>query len=352
EAGYEVIGVTMRLWTEVRADLLSYHATCCSVEAVDDARRVCQILDIPFYLVNLEREFQSYVVDYFCREYLEGRTPNPCLACNQFIKFSVLLQKAMALGADYLATGHYARIELGDGSYRLLKAVDGAKDQSYVLFTLGQEEMARLLFPIGHYLKSQVRQMAAERGLPVATKRDSQEICFIPDNDYRRFIGERASSVPGPIIDRRGNVLGRHQGLAYYTIGQRHGLGLSSAETLYVLAIDMVTNALVVGTQTELWSETLVVDPVYYVSGQSPSESVVVSTKVRYKSLEAAAWLIPQDSRALVRFATPQRAITPGQAAVFYQGEDVFGGGIIAATESSRVMEGCGTLSEVSLGLR
>ena len=329
EAGDEVIGVTMRLWSEERPDLPTHYRHCCSVEAIDDARRVCQILGISFYVMNFERQFQSEVVDYFCREYRQGRTPNPCLACNQRIKFHLLLQKALALGADYLATGHYAGIDQVDGKYRLLKARDTAKDQSYALYTLGQDELKHLLFPLGNYRKDDVRSLAAKWGLPVADKAESQEICFIPDNDYHRFLSERLLPEPGGIFDTQGRRLGRHQGIAFYTVGQRHGLGLARGQRLYVTSIDAARNALVVGPEDELLGSSLHATAINYVSGQVPNGPTSISAKIRYRSPEAPATLLPQGRGALVRFDQPQRAITPGQAVVFYQGEAVLGGGII-----------------------
>ncbi|OGO04431.1 MAG: tRNA 2-thiouridine(34) synthase MnmA [Chloroflexi bacterium RBG_13_54_9] len=329
EAGYEVIGITMRLWSEERPDLPTHYRHCCSVEAIDDARRVCQILGIPFYVMNFERRFQSEVVDYFCHEYRVGRTPNPCLVCNQRIKFDFLLQEALALEADYLATGHYARIDQVDGKYRLLKARDTAKDQSYALFTLGQEELQHLLFPLGDYRKAEVRCLAAKWGLPVADKADSQEICFIPDNDYHRFLRERLPSEPGEIFDSQGRRLGTHQGIAFYTVGQRHGLGLASGQRLYVTDIDAKRNSLVVGPENELCSDSLWAYAVSYISGEASDGPTTISAKIRYRSPEAPATLLPQDRGALVSFDQPQRAITPGQAVVFYRGESVLGGGII-----------------------
>jgi tRNA-specific 2-thiouridylase len=299
------------------------------VEAIDDARRVCQVLGIPFYVVNFERRFQSEVVDYFCREYRLGRTPNPCLACNKKIKFHSLLQKALALGADYLATGHYARIDRVGGKYRLLKARDTAKDQSYALFTLGQKELQHLLFPLGEYRKAEVRCLAAEWGLPVADKAESQEICFIPDNDYHRFLSERLPSEPGEIFDVQGRRLGTHHGIAFYTVGQRHGLGLASGRRLYVTDIDAKRNALMVGSEDELRGASLYTNAVSYVSGEVSDAPVAISAKIRYRSPEAPATLLPQGQGALVLFDQPQRAISPGQAVVFYHGEVVLGGGII-----------------------
>ena len=227
--GYDVAGVTMRLWTDEEAALP--HRGCCVLGA-DDARAVCRVLGIPHHVVNLEAEFAGEVVEYFCREYGRGRTPNPCLACNERVKFKHLLARALAMGADYLATGHYARIRRAGGECELLRGVDEDKDQSYVLYTVGQEELSRLLFPVGEYRKAEVRRLAAESGLPVADKPDSVEVCFIPNDDYRSFLAGRIGQEPGDILDRAGRVVGRHQGVAAYTIGQRHGLGVALGEAL------------------------------------------------------------------------------------------------------------------------
>jgi len=327
--GYEVIGVTMRLWSEGDGDSPAPHRRCCSVEEVEDARRVCQVLDIPFYVVNFEAQFRTHVVDYFCREYLRGRTPNPCLACNKWIKFDSLLNKALALGAEYLATGHYARIERYDKGYRLLKALDASKDQSYVLYALRQKEMEHLLFPMGLYRKSEARKMAQGLGLPVWDKEESQETCFIFNGDYRHFLAERSSHQPGDIVDADGKVRGRHSGIAFYTVGQRRGLGVVSREPLYVLSIDRVSNRVVVGSDEQLLRSELVASEVSFVSGEAPKEPVEVTAKIRYKSPEARAMLYPEGERVRLVFEEPQRAITPGQAVVFYDGDVVLGGGII-----------------------
>ncbi|MFQ6014985.1 MAG: tRNA 2-thiouridine(34) synthase MnmA [Anaerolineae bacterium] len=337
EQGFEVTGVMMRLWAEETGDGLA-HNRCCSPQAVEDARSVCQQLGIPFYLLNFEREFKAAVVDYFCDEYEQGRTPNPCLACNRHIKFHFLLNKARALGANYLATGHYARVRKINGRYQLLKGVDPAKDQSYALYMLGQEELRHLLFPLGGYTKEQVRGMATEWGLPVARKPESQEICFVPDNDYRRFLrSQRPGSFrPGPIVDHRGCQLGIHQGLPAYTIGQRRGLGISAGEPLYVLKVDTTTNTLLVGGAHLLGQSRLTAREVNLVEGGEPRAPLEITAKIRYKAVETAAKLVPLGgTRVEVIFEQPQRAITPGQAVVFYQGQLVVGGGIIEQFLSS-----------------
>lgn len=331
EAGYEVIGVSMQLWCEETHGLSSSHPTCCSVQDIGDARRVCQLLDIPFYMINVETQFQACVVDYFCHEYAHGRTPNPCIACNQQIKFDLLLHRVLSMGVEHLATGHYARIENSGDEYRLLKGADPFSDQSYFLYTLGQQELPHLLFPVGGYLKSQVRRMAAERGLPVADKPKSQDLCFVPHGNYEDFIKGYLSPVPGEIVDTGGKVLGTHRGIAFYTIGQRTGLGLALGERLYVLAIDADNNVLVVGPEEKLFVSTLYATKASFVCGK-PQQPVAAKAKIRYRSPETSAMLQPREDGVEVQFLKPQRAVTPGQAVVFYQGDEVLGGGVIEAS--------------------
>lgn len=329
EKGYEVIGVMMRLWAPEGVT-----NRCCSPEAAEDARRVCQILGIPFYLLNFEEEFKRHVVDYFEREYAQGRTPNPCLECNRHLKFGLLFRKALALGAAYLATGHYARLGQTNGRYQLLRGVDRAKDQSYALYMLGQEELARLLLPLGEYTKEEVRSLARKMCLPVAEKAESQELCFVPEAGYGRFLRDHRGfkPQPGPIIDLAGNTLGEHKGLPYYTIGQRRGLGIAAPEPLYVLRIDVEQNALIVGRASELGRKGLLARDTTYVAGEVPPEPMEVTAKIRYKAKEARALLNPlEGGRAKLGFLDPQRGVAPGQGVVFYQGEVVIGGGIIEA---------------------
>lgn len=331
EQDYDVIGVMMRLWAEEGQGGSTNR--CCSPEAVEDARRVCDVLGIPFYLINYEREFKKEVVDLFIAEYARGRTPNPCLACNRRIKFDLLLRRALALDARYLATGHYARVRQVNGGYQLLKGCDAGKDQSYVLYMLGQRELQHLLLPLGDYTKQQVRAMARQRGLAVADRAESQDLCFLLDNDYRRFLQAQAPETirPGPILDTAGRTIGQHKGLPFYTIGQREGLGIAAPEALYVMQIDVAGNALVVGIRAELGRQELVATDVNYISGQIPQEPLEITAKIRYQAVEAEAALIPlEDGRARVTFAQPQRDITPGQGVVFYQDEIVLGGGIIS----------------------
>jgi tRNA-specific 2-thiouridylase len=340
--GYEVIGVTMRLWTLNDPDAPRHRRHCCSVEDTDDAREAAQALGIPHYVLNLERQFQESVVDYFCREYQRGRTPNPCLACNEHVKFNALLSRALALEADFLATGHYARIDHVNGRHHLLRAVDGEKDQSYVLYMLGQAHLSRLLFPIGHHRKVEVRHLAADMGLPVAEKPESADICFIPDNDYRTFIAGRQGPQAGDVRDGEGRIVGRHQGVAAFTVGQRRGLGVAMGGKRFVTAIDPARNLVTIGPAEELLADELWAEDARWVSGGPPPLGAAVEAKIRYRTPAAPAELYPHGEDARVLFREPQRAITPGQAVVFYQGEEVVGGGIIARSGRSDGTRGNG----------
>ena len=314
EAGYEVSGIYMQLWSN---------------RNLPDLEQTCQLLGIPLYQLNLETEFQRLVIDYFCREYSLGKTPNPCIRCNQYIKFDALLKKAKELDYSFIATGHYARIEHSQNGYSLLKAVDLTKDQSYFLYTLGQRQLQHLLLPIGNLHKVEVRRLATEMGLPTATRRESQDVCFVPDNDYRSFIAKHIPPKSGDIVDTQGKVLGRHSGLAQYTVGQRQGLGLASNKRLYVLRLDTDNNRLVVGSRDQLLSNRLFASQLSWVSGKAPREPIDITAKIRYKSPEVTAKLHLNDGIAEVNFEQPQWAVAPGQAIVFYQGNAVLGGGII-----------------------
>lgn len=325
EQGYDVVGIMMRLWSEGEN-------RCCAPQAVDDARRVAAQLGIPFYLLNFEAEFLAHVVDPFVAEYSRGRTPNPCLACNRHIRFGHLLRHAQALSAGYLATGHYAQVDQAGGYYRLRMGIDRRKDQSYVLYSLGQAELRHTMFPLGLFTKSQVREMARHRGLPVADREESMELCFVSDDNYRRFLRERAPQAfcPGPILDTAGREIGRHQGLAAYTVGQRRGLRIAAEEPLYVVRLDLEANAIIAGLARELGRRALLASDVRYVRDEAPSGPVRVQAKIRYKAnLADATWTPLDNGRASVEFDAQLRDITPGQAVVAYQDDAVMGGGII-----------------------
>jgi tRNA-specific 2-thiouridylase len=321
EAGYEVIGITMGILSEDRE-------TCPSADNIYDAENICRTLGIPFHFVDFEQEFKQHVIDYFCREYIRGRTPNPCIACNRHIKFGHLLDSALSLGADYLATGHYARVEHRDNCYHLLKGIDEDKDQSYVLYTLGQDKLGRVLFPLGGYTKSQVRELATKKGLSAAGKHGSQDICFISGN-YGAFLSRYIASNPGEIVDSSGKVLGWHGGTAFYTVGQRHGLHLSAAQPVYVTRIDSENNRLVVGTEKELYRFRFEAADVRWVSGSPPAEPMALTVKIRYRAPDVAAIIYPVAGMVDVNFISPQAAVAPGQAVVFYLDDEVIGGGTI-----------------------
>ncbi len=334
EQGYDVIGVTMQIWPDMSEEERRNEGGCCSLSAVDDARRVANKLGIPYYVLNFKDVFQKTVIDYFTREYLKGRTPNPCIACNRHVKFGAMLDKAASMGIDYIATGHYARIEYNPdlGRYMLRKSVTERKDQTYALYNLTQAQLARTLMPIGHYTKERVREIAKELGLPVASKPDSQEICFVEDNDYGRFITENADReiLPGDFVDTEGNVLGRHKGIVHYTIGQRKGLGIALGKPMFVIDIDVEKNRVILGDETEVYDDALIADDLNFISIETLEKPIRVKAKIRYSSKEADATVFPEtDGRARVVFDVPQRAITPGQSVVFYDDDIVVGGGVI-----------------------
>ena len=325
DAGYEVIGVHLKLWAD--PDYENNIATL---------KQTCAALDIPLHELNLEAEFQSRVIDYFCREYAQGRTPNPCPICNQQIKFGRLLKWALDMGADYLATGHYARVKSSPDGYRLLKAAETAKDQSYFLYSLGQGELPYLLLPLGSRSKAEAKKLAAEKGLTSPNQRESHDICFIPDGDYRSFLARYITVEPGDITDTSGRVVGKHHGLACYTVGQRQGLGLSSGERQYVLRLDTRNNRLIVGTRSQLLSHWLSARELSWVAGKPPPRQSEITAKIRYQAQEARAKLHLNANKATVEFYQPQSAVTPGQAVVFYQGDTVLGGGIIEESQTTR----------------
>lgn len=334
EQGYNCIGVMMRLWAEIGAGEGSSNK-CCSLESVNDARRVADQLGMPFYLINVEQPFKQKVVDFFIEGYSAGLTPNPCLECNRHIRFDYLLNYARKLGADFLATGHYARLRRQpDGTVHLLKAVDENKDQSYVLSVMGQDELRDVLFPIGDLPKPEVRKIAAARGLPIASKHDSMDLCFIADDNYRRFLQDWATAAmkPGPIVDRSGRVYGEHNGLPGFTIGQRKGLGISgAAEPMFVLELDQARNTLIVGPQADLGRDWLIAKKVNWTLDVPVAEGTAAQCKIRYKARAVDCTLHPLPNGDVdVRLREPLRDIAPGQGAIFYDGEHCLGGGIIA----------------------
>ena len=337
EAGYEVIAVSMLL----AGNAEGHEGSCCSIDDFQDARRVSERLDIPYYVLNLKDAFQSRVINVFSHEYVQGRTPNPCLLCNRDLKFDLLWQRARELDAHYVATGHYARIvqDANTQRYQLLRGSDQSKDQSYFLFTLSQEQLARTLFPVGHLTKAEVRDKAHSLGLGLADKPESQDICFVPDGNYARFLEQRLSPerfTPGKVVDRKGQVLGSHAGIHRFTIGQRRGLGLGGQpEPLYVSNIDATTGQVEVGSKADLQASGLHASRVNWINsidGQQPQEAdeIMATVKIRYRYPPIPARILPQpDSKAEVRFQYACPAVTPGQAVVFYDGDRILGGGWI-----------------------
>ena len=328
QQGYSCDGAMLRLYNG------EVEGTCCSADDAADARSVAYGLGMKFYVFNETERFARDVMDRFVAEYCAGRTPNPCIDCNRCLKFGVLLERALLLGYDYLATGHYARVKLDEasGKYRLLRGRDRSKDQSYVLYQLGQHQLAQLLLPVGEYDKSSIRRSARQAGLINADKSDSQDICFVPDGDYTRFLQEYGGvkMIPGDFVDRAGHVLGRHKGLPCYTTGQRKGLGVSAGKHVYVLRKNAQDNTILLGDNEELFTSVLTADRVNWISGETPASPLRVTAKTRYSQTEAAATVHPlPDGRIRVEFDVPQRAITAGQAVVLYDGEQVLGGGTI-----------------------
>ena len=334
EAGYDVIAITMRLGTHDTIEIESDKPNCCSLEGVEDARRVATQLGIPFYAVNYEERFRQSIVDYFANEYVSGRTPSPCVICNQDLKFGKLLELATQLEVDYVATGHYARIEQEPetGRYILRKGIDSRKDQSYFLFSLTQAQLSRALMPLGGYEKDEVREVARKYQLRTAEKPESQELCFIADDNYKRFLKDRIPEKiqEGDIVDQDGRVLGEHQGIPFYTVGQRRGLGISAETPLYVTELKVHDNTIVVGKNENLLAETMQVEEVNFITMDRLTESIRAEVKIRYKDTGAPATISPlSDTEVEVTFDQPRRAVTPGQAAVFYDGDTVIGGGWI-----------------------
>ena len=369
EQGYNVVGVTMQIWQEEDICSIEENGGCCGLSAVEDARRVADVLGIPFYVMNFRDEFRHHVIDYFIDEYFRGRTPNPCIACNRYVKWESLLKRSLAIGADYIATGHYARIKkLENGRYTICRSATLEKDQTYALYNLSQEQLAKTLMPCGAYTKDEIRQMAEEINLPIASKPDSQDICFVPDGDYASFIEREISSrepspcvcvstekdesklseknsqeiestnqhknknksEPGNFITRQGDIVGEHKGIVHYTVGQRKGLGLAMGHPVFVLEIRPETNEVVIGSYEESLVDTLVADQINFMSIPDLKEPRRVLAKIRYN--HPGAWCMVERTRAdeiTCKFEEPQRAVTPGQAVVLYDGEVVLGGGTI-----------------------
>ena len=333
EQGYDVIGVTMQIWQDEDRTVVEENGGCCGLSAVDDARRVAQLLGIPYYVMNFKDVFREQVMDYFVDAYVHGQTPNPCIACNRYVKWEALLRRSMDIGADFIATGHYARVErLENGRYAVKNSVTAAKDQTYALYNLTQSQLAHTLMPVGSYAKEEIRAMAQERGLPVAKKPDSQEICFVPDNDYAGFIEKTVKTVPRPgnYVDKNGTILGQHKGIIHYTVGQRKGLGLSMGRPVFVTEIRPETGEVVIGEAEDVFTDTVYCNNINYMAlPDFPAEKQFVG-KIRYAHKGAPCHVRLLDGGVLeCKFEQPVRAVTPGQALVLYDGDYVAGGGTI-----------------------
>lgn len=328
--GFEVIGITMQIWAQSKGT-----NSCCGVEAIDDARRVAHQLNIAHYVVNFRDIFQKKVITDFCQEYKSGRTPNPCIRCNQYIKFGYLLQRARQLDAFYIATGHYAKIEFNpkQKKYLLKKGQDQKKDQSYVLYLMNQQQLSRTLLPLGKLTKVKVREIARKNGLSVAEKPESQEICFVPDNDYGAFLKQQMPRIakPGPIINKEGEVIGKHKGIIFYTVGQRKGMGIAAKQPLYVVSIDKKSNTIVAGKKEQVYSSELIANDLNFIADKAPKLPFRAKVKIRYLHPAATAVIrLEGKDKVRVKFNQPQWAITPGQAVVFYDRDTVIGGGTIS----------------------
>jgi len=338
EQGYEVIGITMKTWDDPTDEYAEKIGGCCSLSAVEDARRVAAKLDIPFYVLNFKKPFKEHVIDYFVDEYEHGRTPNPCIACNKFIKFDRLLKKAHELGAYYVATGHYAKIEQDEETERyVLKASkEKSKDQTYMLYNLSQWQLQHMMMPLGSYeSKLEIRKIAEKLDFSIASKPDSQEICFIPDDDYARYVTENATKkiLPGNFVDGEGNVLGKHKGIIYYTVGQRKGLGITFGKPMYVVEIKADTNEVVLGENDRVFAKGLIAEDTNWIVFEELKEPLHIMAKIRHAKRTESAMIIPMDdTHCRVLFEEPQRAVTPGQAVVFYKDDLVIGGGTIQSS--------------------
>lgn len=334
EQRYDVIGVTMRIWQNNGAQLIDDNTGCCGLSAVDDARSVAQMLDIPYYVLDFREEFRTCVIEPFVEEYLHARTPNPCILCNRYVKWEALLRRSMELGADYIATGHYARIKrLENGRYVIQNSVTAKKDQTYALYGLTQYQLSRTLMPIGDYKKEEIREIASKIGLNVASKPDSQDICFVPDNDYAAVVEREAVGTvppPGNFVLADGTILGQHKGIIHYTIGQRKGLNLAMGYPVFVTQIRPETNEVVIGTDKDVFTDSLLCDKLNFMAVEDLTKQMEVLAKIRY-SHAGAPCTIQKCGEGQVRcqFKEPVRAVTPGQAVVFYQNDYVFGGGTI-----------------------
>jgi tRNA-specific 2-thiouridylase len=334
EQGHEVVGVTLKLWAEESDDMVRPGGGCCSLDDINDARMVAFKLGIPHYVLNFKEAFRKDVVDYFAREYQEGRTPNPCIACNRRIKFEGLMDKALAMGFDFIATGHYAKIVTNPASSRfeLHQGSFAPKDQSYVLYHFTQQQLSHMLMPVGDLSKDQTREIAARYGLAIAKKPDSQEICFVPDHDYAAFIERYTGkpSAPGDFIDTKGRILGTHPGIGHFTVGQRKGLGITFGVPMFVVNISAKDNTVTLGTEEETFRTTLTAGDLNFIEIPELAEPLAVTAKIRYSAVPAPAVISPvPGGKAQVVFEQPQKAITPGQAVVFYHGGSVVGGGTI-----------------------